>query len=68
MVELVVQYPGDVDWWTMASVAPQAAERLTPIAKTAQSEGAQTGIRWAGILFSVDEYMELRGGKVSTPR
>lgn len=68
MVELVVQYPGDVDWWALASVAPQAADRLAPIAKTAQKEGAQTGIRWAGILFSVDEFMELRGGKASTPR
>jgi hypothetical protein len=68
MVELVVQYPGDVDWWAIASVAPQAAELLAPIAKTAQTEGAQTGIRWAGILFTLDEFMELRGGKASTPR
>jgi len=68
MVELVVQYPGDMDWWSIASVAPQAADRLVTIAKSAEGEGAQTGIRWAGILFSVDEFMELRGGKASTPR
>jgi hypothetical protein len=66
VVELVVQYPGDFDWWTLASVADGAVDRLTVVAKTAEIEGAQTAIKWAGIMFTVDEFVQLRGGKVST--
>lgn len=61
MVELVVQYPGDMDWWPLLSVAESRVDALPVVAKSAEAEGAETRVRYAGILFDVPEFMGLRG-------
>lgn len=61
MVELVVQYPGDLEWWPLLSVGDGALGALSVTAKAAEQEGAETRIRYAGILFDVPEFLALRG-------
>lgn len=60
MIELVVQYPGDLDWSPILSVAPGAVPALVSVAKSVQAEGAETRVRQAGILFDVPEFLELQ--------
>ena len=60
MIELVVQYPGDMEWWPVLSVSDGAVPALVSVAKSVGAEGAEVRVRQAGILFDVPEFLELR--------